>query len=224
MDDSAASLLNRIATPFQWRYQLAFSDNEMEAVDTILFQPDAWLTERVKELARAQGFSHLCYLPNTKFAALSRLTSLSNCDVPKVLKSSRINTKMDVFNYMLGWSYKEALGRWTIGADVVLPAIKKTPYDFLCFKGHGFVPNESSIVSVSVYSSGSQLLGEFQYNLLNPDGERCVPMAAGTPTENSEISINMKIVGYSSPESHNLSADDRALGVFVEEIYLKRID
>ena len=70
-DDSVASLLNSSATPLQWKYQLAFSNDDIKASDAVLFQPGAWLTGRVKEVASTAGLRYLCHLPNTKFAVLS---------------------------------------------------------------------------------------------------------------------------------------------------------
>jgi hypothetical protein len=221
MDDSVASLLSSTAKPSEWKYQLGFSKDEFNTADAILFQPGGWLTGTVKEMASNYGYRQLCHLPHTNFAVLSRLTSLSNCESPKVIEKNRINTTAEFFDYIPGWSHKEIMGRWTVGSEVALPVIEGASYNMLCFKGHGFLPNQSSRIFVKVYSYGA-LLGEFQYDRSSPDGERCISAPSRNLTETPGALKSMKIVGHSSPASHGISADDRLLGVFVEEIYLKK--
>ncbi|MBU9575123.1 hypothetical protein [Burkholderia multivorans] len=219
-DDSVASLLNSTATPLQWKYQISFSNDDIKTADAVLFQPGAWLTGRVKEVAGAAGFRYLCHLPNTHFAALSRLTNLKNCQAPEATDKPNIDTTADIFDYLPGWSHKESIGRWTIGAEVTLPAMKAGPYEKLCFKGHGYLPAPSSEILAEVYSEGS-LLGRLEYNKSKPDGERCISAPSSRASDTQDPGIHLKLAGYSSPASHGLSTDDRLLGIFLEKIYFK---
>jgi len=219
-DDSVASLLNSTATPLQWKYQLAFSNDDIKTADAVLFQPGAWLTGRVKEVAGAAGFRYLCHLPNTHFVVLSRSTNLKNCQTPEAIDKPNVDTTADIFDYLPGWSHKESIGRWTIGAEVTLPIMKSSSHEKLCFKGHGYLPAPSSEILAEVYSE-ENLLGRFEYSQLRPNGERCIP-APSISTSNTQVpSIYLKLAGYSSPASHGLSSDDRSLGIFVKKIYFK---
>ncbi len=219
-DDSVASLLNSTATPLQWKYQLAFSNDDIKVSDAVLFQPGAWLTGRVKEVASTAGFRYLCHLPNTQFAVLSRLANIKKCQAAESIEGANVYTMAEIFDYLPGWSHKEIIGRWTIGAEVILPAMKASSYETLCFKGHGYLPAPSSEILAEVYFEGS-LLGRFEYDKSNPDGERCVSVHSRSPSNTQGSSIYLKLAGYSSPASQGLSMDDRLLGIFVEKIYFK---
>ena len=127
---------------------------------------------------------------------------------------------MEIFDNLPGWSQKEIIGRWTIGAEVTLPAMQASSYENLCFKGHGYLPTPSSKILVELYFKGS-LVGQFEYDKLNPDGERCVFVPSMSPSDNQSPNIYLKLAGISSPASQGLSMDDRLLGIFVEKIYFK---
>lgn len=219
-DDSAASLLNSTASPLQWKYQLAFSNDDIKAYDAVLFQPGAWLSGRVKEVASTAGLRYLCHIPNTQFAVLSRLATIKKCQTVESIDGANVDTTKEIFDYLPGWSHKEIIGRWTIGAEVTLPAMKAISYENLCIKGHGYLPAPSSEILAEVYFEGS-LLGHFVYNKSKPDGERCVSVPSRSPSDTQSSSIYLKLAGYSSPASHGLSSDDRLLGIFVEKIYFK---
>lgn len=219
-DDSAASLLNSTATPLQWKYQLAFSNDDIKISDAVLFQPGAWLTGKAKEVAGAAGFRYLCHLPNTHFAVLSRLTNLKNCQAAESIDEPSVDTVAEIFDYLPGWSHKEVIGRWTIGTEVTLPAMKASSYEKLCFKGHGYLPTPSSEVLAEVYFEES-LLGRFEYNKSKPDGERCISLPSSRASGTQPPDIHLKLAGYSSPASHGLSTDDRLLGIFLEKIYFR---
>lgn len=219
-DDSVASILNSTSTPSQWKYQLAFSNDEVKASDAILFQPGAWLTGRVKEMASAAGFRYFCRLPNTRFAVLSHLPDLKNCQPDPSVVSGNVDVISDVFNNLPGWSHKEPNGRWTIGKEVILPIIDFSSYESLCIQGMGYLPAPSSKIYVDVYFEES-LLGSFEYEKSKPDGERCISLHSRRASDTKGSSIYLKLAGYSSPRSHDLSADDRLLGIFVGTIYFK---
>jgi hypothetical protein len=219
-DDSAASLLNSTATSSQWKYQLAFSSDEIKASDAVLFQPGAWLAGRAKEVASAAGFRYLCHLPNTRYAVLSRFANIKNCQSARSIDGPNIDTTQEIFDYLPGWSHTEYMGRWTIGAEVILPGMKASSYEKLCFKGHGYLPVPSSEILVDVYFEES-LLGRLEYDTSKPDGERCVSAPLRYPSDSQKSSIHLKVAGYSSPASQGLSADDRLLGVFLQKVYFK---
>lgn len=135
LDDSVASLLNSTATPLQWRYNLAFSNDEIMASNAVLFQPGAWLTGRVKEVAGTAGFRYLCHIPNTNFAVLSRLDNIKKCQAseqqewiapclncpPKVGQISRGLMKNTKQNSSSRWSrtFWMAAGDQAVGTLVV---------------------------------------------------------------------------------------------------------
>lgn len=219
-DDSVSSLLNSTTTPAQWKYQLAFSNDDIKAHDAVLFQPGAWLSGRVKEVAGVAGFRYLCHLQNTHYAALSRLANIGTCQPAEPIEGPNIDTMTEIFDYLPGWSHKEPNGRWTIGAEVTLPSIKASSYEKLCFKGHAYLPAPSSEILADVHFEGS-LLGRLEYDQSKPDGERCVTAPSRSPSDTQGSSIHLKVGGYSSSASQGISADDRLLGIFVERIYLK---
>ncbi len=219
-DDSVASLLNSTATPLQWKYQMAFSNDDLKTYDAIVFQPGAWLTGRAKEVASIAGFRNLCRLPNTHFVVLSRIPNIKNCEAAEAIDGANVDIAAEIFDYLPGWSHKESTGRWTVGSEVTLPVIKGIPYKTICFYGHGNLPAPSSEIFAEVCFEGS-LLGQFAYNKENPNGERCVSVPSRRPGDTRSSSMNIKLTGYSSPASLGLSTDDRLLGIFVEKIYFK---
>ena len=225
-DDAVASLLSSSATRSHWDYNLAFSPDEINAADAIVFQPRAWLADRVKEVAYAAEFGYLCQIPNTHFAVLSRLPRIARCLASDHVAGTAVNPQADLFSYFLGWSHKEPTGRWTVGDRVALPGLlwsansKLSSYETLCFQGNGFLPNPSSQISVKAYL-GDSFLGQFEFTASNPEGERCIPARIGEMPAPEAGNIRLRLSGYSSPASHGVSADQRPLGIFVKAIYFK---
>ena len=225
-DDAVASLLSSSATRSQWDYNLAFSPDEINAADAIVFQPNAWLADRVKEVAYAAEFAYLCQIPDTHFAVMSRLPRIAGCLVSNHSAGAAVNPRAELFSYFLGWSHKEPTGRWTVGDRVALPGLlwsansKLRSYETLCFQGNGFLPNPSSQISVKAYL-GDSFLGQFEFTASNPEGERCIPARIGEMPAPEAGNIRLQLSGYSSPASHGVSADQRLLGMFVEKIYFK---
>lgn len=225
-DDAVASLLSSSATRSQWDYNLAFSPDEINAADAIVFQPNAWLADRVKEVAYAAEFGYLCQIPNTHFAVMSRLPQIARCLISDHSAGPAVNPQAVIFSYFLGWSHKEPTGRWTVGDRVALPGLlwsansKLSSYETLCFQGNGFLPNPSSQISVKAYL-GDSFLGQFEFTASNPEGERCIPARIGEMPAPEAGNIRLQLSGYSSPASHGVSADQRLLGMFVQKIYFK---
>ena len=83
-DDATASLLNTEMSSSQWKFMLSFTDEELAKIDAVVYQPGAWLSARVQEVAEVTGLRYKCLLPNTRFVALSRLDGLKKCSAPEI--------------------------------------------------------------------------------------------------------------------------------------------
>ena len=79
VDDAVASLTNTTTTKSQWRFMLSFQEKGLKLVDAIVYQPDAWLDDRVQELASKLDFQHSCNLPDSHFKVLSKSPTLLAC-------------------------------------------------------------------------------------------------------------------------------------------------
>ena len=79
VDDAVASLTNTTTTKSQWRFMLSFQEKGLKLVDAIDYQPDAWLDDRVQELASKLDFQHSCNLPDSHFKVLSKSPTLLAC-------------------------------------------------------------------------------------------------------------------------------------------------
>jgi len=219
-DDSVASLLVNGTSASQWRYAMEFSDKELKSKQGVVFQPGAWLTERVKNVGIASDFRYFCRIPHTRYAVLSGRDNLKYCEYSKPNGGSNIDLDLEIFDYLQGWSHKEVDGRWTVGEDVMLPTLKASPRGKFCLEGHAYLPIPSSKIKVEVHIY-DHLISEFEYDKSNPGGVRCARIPLASWGDADKTNINLKIVGHSSPISHAESADNRMLGVFVKRIYIE---
>ena len=221
VDDSVASLLNEKVTNRQWRNLLAFTDQDFQDIDAILFQKNAWLSGKIREVAREKGYHFPCRLGETGLIALSRKPNLSGCLSRRLTLEQPLSTQLEDFDLMPGWGGREDSGRWTLGDQVMLPEIDPVRPALLCFKGRGYLPTPQSRISVE-FSIPGKRQGGFSYDPQNPEGERCVDLPAGPSSPAPEIPFKLKIEGATSPFSLGLSEDQRMLGVLIEKIYLKK--
>lgn len=79
VDDAVASLTSATTTKSQWKFMLSFQEDELKRADAIVYQPNAWLADRVQELAPSTDFQYACYLPNTHFRVRSKSSALKAC-------------------------------------------------------------------------------------------------------------------------------------------------
>jgi len=81
-DDAVASLLSSKVSAVQWRYLLSFGDDTIKGMDAVVYQPGAWLEERVKEVAAIAGLNYRCRIPDTPYAVLARSQDVRACTFP----------------------------------------------------------------------------------------------------------------------------------------------
>ncbi len=81
VDDAVASLRPGAVTGSQWKYFLDFAASDIDAVDTMVFQPRTWADTRKKDIAARAGLDNACRLVNTNLWVLSRkpLSDLGFC-------------------------------------------------------------------------------------------------------------------------------------------------
>jgi len=74
IDDAVASLVPGLATKENWRFQLAWTEDEIRRMETFVFQPGsgAWQTVKWDAIVRQASFSRACRLGRSNFFIATR--------------------------------------------------------------------------------------------------------------------------------------------------------